>query len=466
MPQEDAGLDESWTVVDHDAAEDSIPPSPSKLQPSLAERTIETLSRLPSSPSVKGRGAPSFYETAATARKPPSRPPSRASRPGSSHQSDSSGGRPRSASRPGSASGLEEPTSSFRSQIATFNNPLSTIEGTPLRNRRSIQSFQTPSAKTTPARQPRTSMYGMPPPSTISVARSRTPSPDKHAPETAMPKSASRIAAPRPPTKRPSMNSLFKKPSVPAQKKPAAAETPRKASLASRGSSVASYEGTNTSSPSVKSASTGMTSDSAEPGQAYRKTSAALREQIAKARAAKRVVSQDVSSSNTATVTEESALGHSNNSFELSFSNDPFNQHRDDKSQAKVLRTRLETARTSGRLNIAAMGLKDIPSDVLNMYNLESIGQSGAAWAESVDLSRFVAADNELEMISDSVFPDVDPQELADDEDGQCNIFAGLETLDLHGNILVTLPMGLRRLSLLTSLNLVRVVACLGCNRY
>jgi len=209
-----------------------------------------------------------------------------------------------------------------------------------------------------------------------------------------------------------------------------------------------------------------MTSDSAEPGQAYRKTSAALREQIAKARAAKRVVSQDVSSSNTATVTEESALGHSNNSFELSFSNDPFNQHRDDKSQAKVLRTRLETARTSGRLNIAAMGLKDIPSDVLNMYNLESIGQSGAAWAESVDLSRFVAADNELEMISDSVFPDVDPQELADDEDGQCNIFAGLETLDLHGNILVTLPMGLRRLSLLTSLNLVRVVACLGCNRY
>jgi Leucine-rich repeat (LRR) protein len=90
------------------------------------------------------------------------------------------------------------------------------------------------------------------------------------------------------------------------------------------------------------------------------------------------------------------------------------------------------------------------------MYNLESIGQPGSAWAESVDLTRFVAADNELEMISDAVFPDVDPQEMADDEDFQGNIFAGLETLDLHGNILVNLPLGLRRLSQLTSLNLVR----------
>lgn len=143
-------------------------------------------------------------------------------------------------------------------------------------------------------------------------------------------------------------------------------------------------------------------------------------------------------------------------SFDFGLSSDPFNQNRDDKSQAKVLQTRLGTARTSGRLNIAAMGLKDIPTEVLDMYNLESIGQSGSAWAESVDLTRFVAADNELEMLSDSVFPDVDPQELAEDEDSQGNIFAGLETLDLHGNILVNLPMGLRRLAFLTSLNLVR----------
>lgn len=43
---------------------------------------------------------------------------------------------------------------------------------------------------------------------------------------------------------------------------------------------------------------------------------------------------------------------------------------------------------------------------------------------------------------------------MADDEDSQGNIFAGLETLDLHGNTLIALPIGLRRLSMLTSLNL------------
>lgn len=98
------------------------------------------------------------------------------------------------------------------------------------------------------------------------------------------------------------------------------------------------------------------------------------------------------------------------------------------------------------------MELKEIPAEVMNMYNFES---SGGEWAESVDLTRFVAADNELEMISDDIFPDRDAQDMADDEDSQGNIFAGLEALDLHGNMLITLPMGLRRLTMLTSLNLV-----------
>ncbi|KAK4155622.1 hypothetical protein C8A00DRAFT_13379 [Chaetomidium leptoderma] len=455
MPEEETGPEESWTVVDHDTIEETVPLSPSKLPSSLAERTMETLSRLPSSPSIKGRGAPSFYDAATTARGSTSRPGSRASRPGSSHQSDASSALSKTGSRPGSSSGMEESISSFRSQIATYSNPLSTIEGTPpLRNRRSIQSFQTPLAKTTPAKQGRTSMYGIPPPSTIAIPRSKTPSPEKRAPEIPMPKSASRTLAPRPPTKRPSVNGLFKKPSAPVQGKTAAANPPRKGSLASQASSATSGEATNPSSPSVASGSTATTLDSTEPGQTYKKASSALREQIAKAKAAKRAVAQQGSSSNTMTVAEESTLVPTDSSFDFGLSGDPFNQHRDEKSQAKVLASRLEPARTSGRLNIAAMGLKEIPAEVLNMYNLESIGESGGAWAESVDLTRFVAADNELEMISDSMFPDVDAQELAEDEDSQGNIFAGLETLDLHGNILVTLPMGLSRLSLLTSLNL------------
>ncbi|KAK3903973.1 hypothetical protein C8A05DRAFT_32269 [Staphylotrichum tortipilum] len=455
LSQEDTGLGESWAIVDDEAAEDVTATSPSKPRPSLTERTMETLSRLPSSPSVKGRGASSFFETPSAGMKSPSRPSSRGSRPGSSH---GSGGQPEARSRPGSASGLDESVSTFRAQAPTFSNPLSPIEGTPLplRNRRSIQSFQTPPAKITlPPKQIRSSLYGIPPPSAVNISRARTPtSPNKPAHETATPKPAPKTLAPRPPTKRASVNGLLKKPSTSALKKTAATEPPRKGSLASRGSSVASYEGTSISSPSVASASTGTTADSTEPGQSYKKTSAALREQIAKARAAKRVVAGPASGTGTASVAEEPTLVPTDSGFDFGIANDPFNQHRDDKSQAKILRTRLETARTSGRLNIAAMALREIPEEVLNMYSLESVGQSGGSWAESVDLSRFVAADNELEMISDAVFPDVDPQEMAEDEDSQGNIFAGLETLDLHGNILVTLPMGLRRLSLLTSLNL------------
>jgi hypothetical protein len=107
------------------------------------------------------------------------------------------------------------------------------------------------------------------------------------------------------------------------------------------------------------------------------------------------------------------------------------------------------------------------------MYSLESVGTQDGTWAESVDLTRFVAADNELETISDDVFPDVDPRDNGDDEDAKGNQFGGkslcdlrlldciltllgLETLDLHGNILIQLPLGLRRLELLTALNVVR----------
>lgn len=105
------------------------------------------------------------------------------------------------------------------------------------------------------------------------------------------------------------------------------------------------------------------------------------------------------------------------------------------------------------------MGLREIPPQVLNMYDLESRGKSDGSWAESVDLTRFVAADNEIEMIEESIFPDKEPDEFDDTEDEKGNIFAGLETLDLHGNMLICLPMGLRRLHQLTSLNLVRDVS-------
>ncbi|KAK3952004.1 hypothetical protein QBC32DRAFT_405985 [Pseudoneurospora amorphoporcata] len=280
------------------------------------------------------------------------------------------------------------------------------------------------------------------------------PSPvtNNHNPKTPSPEKP-KTAAPRALAKRTSVYGLSKKPSVSNLDKGTPGAVPRKASMASQRSAATSVEG----SVSASSGSTATSADTTEtsPAQAYRKASSTLREQIAKAKAAaKKAAVQPISESAPALGKKSSGFGSFGDDLSFASHNDLFNQHRDGQSQAKILQARFATARTSGRLNIAAMGLKEIPIEVLKMYNLEAIGATGGAWAECVDLTRFVAADNELEMISDTIFPEVDPQELVDDEDSEGNIFAGLETLDLHGNILVTLPMGLRQLHLLTSLNL------------
>lgn len=117
------------------------------------------------------------------------------------------------------------------------------------------------------------------------------------------------------------------------------------------------------------------------------------------------------------------------------------------------MRRKVDTARSDGRLNISAMGLKDIPEEVLKMYDYEYNKDGEIAWGEVVDLTRFVAADNEIESIGEGVFPDVDADD--DIEEGMEPKFGGIEVIDLHGNNLFDLPMGLRRLGCLTSLNLV-----------
>lgn len=139
---------------------------------------------------------------------------------------------------------------------------------------------------------------------------------------------------------------------------------------------------------------------------------------------------------------------------------DPFNLNKGVNTKQKVLQQKISAARASGRLNIAALDLKEIPVEVMKMYDFESIGASGS-WAESVDLTRFVAADNELETLDDFIFPDSEPGNP--DDEGQGNIFGGLETLDMHGNLLIGVPLGFRRLTHLTSLNLVRLASLLTC---
>ena len=219
--------------------------------------------------------------------------------------------------------------------------------------------------------------------------------------------------------------------------------------------------------PPTTSTSTAPTDHEESPKSAFRKSSAALRDQIAKAKAAKRAASKEASSAQLPETAGETSIAPADGSFDFATAYaDPFNARRGENPKHKVLKQKVAAGRTSGRLNIATLGLKEIPAEVMKMYDFESIGTSGGSWAESVDLKRFVAADNELERLDDSVFPDVDPDSLGEDDCPQGNIFGGLENIDMHGNILVKLPLGFRRLGHLTSLNLVWIFALHLRNEY
>ena len=171
-------------------------------------------------------------------------------------------------------------------------------------------------------------------------------------------------------------------------------------------------------------------------------SSAALREQIARAKALRKSPSTTKTNGGFGpTEASDSALPA-----------DPFNQV--PRVGKGVLRKRVGSARADGRLNISALGLSEIPQEVLNMYDFDPSDNS-FAWNEAVDLVRLLAADNELETISDELFPDIDPYEMNLNDDSKGPQFAGIELLDLHGNLLRTVPVGLRQLKGLTTLNLV-----------
>ncbi|KAI1483209.1 hypothetical protein F4774DRAFT_416749 [Daldinia eschscholtzii] len=460
---------------DGDIAVDSLPPLPrssdegltfdallspqsSKSRPSLAERTIETLSQLPSSPAFKRRGS-NFFEGEAPLRPQSKGSISSRSRPGSSYQSDGSTIRSvRSLSRPGSSSGNSDGLySNFRASTNSFKPPLSTVFGTPAKRVSSVNS-KTPVGKAPLALnpRPRSSLSKVPSRSSLSASPGPSmPNLDGRL-EASVSKNGSKTVAARPLKSRASMNNLYRKPSLPSLEKSVSPLNPsptRKASLASAKSSSTSGDGRNLSSAST--ASTALTIDSIEeaPISPGRKSSAALRDQIAKAKAAKRAASRQVSVTKVSEADEEPVIP-TDTTFDFGLSDDPFGQRQFESANRKVMQSRIDTARTTGRLNIAAMGLKEIPTEVLKMYDFESAGHSGSSWAESVDLTRFVAADNELETIDDAIFPDVDPSDFENEEYSEGHLFGGLESLDLHGNMLIALPMGLRRLQLLTSLNL------------
>ncbi|OOO03809.1 Leucine rich repeat 4 [Aspergillus oryzae] len=191
-------------------------------------------------------------------------------------------------------------------------------------------------------------------------------------------------------------------------------------------------------SPSTKATTLDLTLEQQSEMETRRtsRSSSALRESIAKAKAARKAAMQSVDNSQSSSLDELSV-------------EDPFNQRPKDSNKG-LLRKRLEAGRTSGHLNIAAMSLTALPEEVMTMYDFDP--DSVTEWYESVDIVKFIAADNEFVELPDSAFPDTDPEDQDADERG--NQFGGLEVLDLHGNLLRSLPIGFRRLQRLHTLNL------------
>lgn len=430
-----------------------------KPRPSLSERTMETLQQIPSSPAVQRRTSNFFNPES------PMRPPSRSSvssRPGSRDQFDISTRSPSrsSGSRPGSA--VDKRTMpDFRASTNTFHPPSSSLAARTPVKRQSLGNLLKTPVKTTgnvatkpPALAKRQSLGSI---GSIARASSSSYTPVKTGVDLPTIKSGSKTVGAKTLRPRASVNSLFRKPSMPSLDSSNEIDridlTVKKKSTTL---SSTSSEGTSMTSKSSKgTAVSSPTSD--DQNTTPRKSSLALRDQIAKAKAAKRAALRKASES-TSNDPEDRPIIPADNSFDFGLSDDPFNQNRDPTGNKGLLRKRVDAGRTTGRLNIAAMGFKEIPEEVLNMYNLDSILGEGSAWAESVDLTRFVAADNEIQAIGDDVFPDIDSQRALDDDDeAKGNQFGGLETLDLHGNLLKSVPLGFRRLELLTSLNLVSV---------
>ncbi|KAF4550807.1 Leucine rich repeat-containing protein 2 [Elsinoe fawcettii] len=134
---------------------------------------------------------------------------------------------------------------------------------------------------------------------------------------------------------------------------------------------------------------------------------------------------------------------------------DPFNQKPKEDGHGAV-RRRVDTARREGKLNIAALDLDAVPELVVQMYDSQSMADSGIAWHETVDLVLVNAADNAISCFTSDLFPDVDPEDAVHDDNLKASVFAGVERMDFRGNQLMTLPPGMQFLRRLTNINLSR----------
>ena len=368
------------TRTEETALQDAEPRG--RVRPSLSERTIETLSQIPPSPASSRR--PSSFFNATSPIRSPSRPPS-------SMTSYSRSPSRSSTSRQLSGNDfLSGPPSSIRLP----SRPRTSVHKTgPANEHASVDSADSTPKLTKPA-----------PLKTLRPAGSQPKAPE------------SRLALNRAPAESGVVPpALEVKKTRRVQQK---ASNSRLNSIASKSPAVS--EPAESTSPETKKAS---------------KSSSALRESIAKAKAARKAAAHQPSPLDAWTEADIK---------------DPFNQQ--PKDQNKVLRKKLDAGRTTGHLNIAAMSLTTFPDEVLTMYDFDP--NATTDWYESVDLVKFIAADNEFTELPDAAFPDVDSEQLDPDSEERGNQFGGLEVLDVHGNLLERLPIGFRRLQRLHTLNL------------
>ncbi|THX16308.1 L domain-like protein [Aureobasidium pullulans] len=349
---------------------------------SLSDRTVESLSRLPETPGTDRRRS-SFF-----APQSPMGPPSR----------------PASAMSTGDAREGSQPKPIGRTASPSKRSSAIVPPSSKMPNK-----YSTPRA-----------------PSSIGLASSRLGRPASVAGKSALTTATPKSTAPKPLQR----TSSLRQPGA------GIAATPRPRPT------------TSNSTPAIKTRPTPATAlkvaplkESQNASEKAPSSSAALRDQIAKAKAAKR----------TPAVSKGQSLG---NQFDDSIFDpfaDPFNTKPQDGNG--LLRKRIDAARSDGRLNLAGLSLKQIPDDVLTMYDQRE--DSNMNWSQMTDLVRFVAADNELDTISDDIFPDIATEVAMDDEREVKGLqFRSVEMIDFHGNNLQTVPSGLRWMERLTVLNL------------
>ena len=411
---------------------------PRRPRPSLSDRTIETLSQIPPSPSPSRRR--SSYFSSQTPVQSPSRPASSLSqsRPSTNHSyhpSLNSGfptQRPASPTKrpPISAHGTYVPQGTPSKRGVSSSFPLQLTEP----NAKMSDAFVFTPAQSKSALLHKNTL------SQNSDTNAIRRSPQR-------PIRGSKTLAARPSKPRPSVKKTFEQSTrrMPDNIQNGAVERWQKPT--STAASINSVETRAAFSPKMKTSSRDVL-ESPDPafsrpresaGSKALASSAQLRETIAQAKAARRNASK--------------AKG--TNSLNSKQTAEGFPIIEISGNDKGLLRKRVAMARTDGRLNIAALGLKEIPPEVINMYDPDSADAGDTAWYESVDLVKVIAADNDIGQIDSEVFPDIsaeDSSSISDEYRG--NIFGGLEILDLHGNRLNTVPVGLRRLENLTNLNI------------